>query len=52
MKDGDGEGVRKGGTGEAGAVVWQRFLDTATGHYYFINAETGESSWTKPEGGY
>ena len=29
--------------------IWTSILDANTGHYYFYNAATGESSWTQPE---
>uniref|UniRef100_A0A7S3YI89 WW domain-containing protein n=1 Tax=Lotharella globosa TaxID=91324 RepID=A0A7S3YI89_9EUKA len=34
----------------AAAPKWQEFIDDTTGAPYWHNAETGVSTWTKPEG--
>ena len=37
-----------GSGGGGGGGEWQHVLDEATGHYYYYNEGTGESSWTEP----
>lgn len=35
-------------TGSSEPEIWQQYLDSSTGHFYYWNSQTGESTWTEP----
>ena len=32
------------------SLGWEEFCDTTSGFYFWVNEDTGESTWTLPEG--